>query len=626
MNKWLELKIIFKDYISNIFIQSYLAIQTIARIALCIFAISRHQIHASDIPLVLANGLIADIISTFFAIPLIVLLQQCNIKYISKIFSIILSGIFASILVFSAVSQIGFWDEFNTNFNFIAVDYLVYTHEVIGTLKESLPLFAIIAGISIISILLSIWIYKRSRYAKTPNIKLAIACFVAALTIGQIYDSERFGQGNNKFAHELSKNGPYEFVYAYYNNSLDYTRFYPSITSNSALDFVRSKLKTDNATFLAEDSIERNITSNANVAHATGKPNIILITVESLSAEYLAHFGNKESITPYIDKLADGGMLFTNLYATGTRTVRGLEALTLGIPPLPGSSILRRPDNHDMFTIGVPLRENGYKTDFIYGGYSYFDNMKNYFEGNDFTIIDRSDIPKEKVSYSNVWGVADENLFDKVIEVADRHHDSKQAFFSLIMTTSNHRPYNFPEGRIDMKPGTRAAVVKYTDYAIGKFIEDAKQKPWFKDTIFVITADHCASSAGRVQLPMEKYKIPLIIYAPGLVKPSVNNTVASQIDIPPTILAMTSVNYRSKFFGQDIVKYPPNRAFISTYQLLGYIKNDKLVVLAPNADPVGYFLLNGEQKLAEPDAEMVNEAMSYYQAAYELLMNGKMKE
>ena len=109
-------------------------------------------------------------------------------------------------------------------------------------------------------------------------------------------------------------------------------------------------------------------------------------------------------------------------------------------------------------------------------------------------------------------------------------------------------------------------------------------------------------------------------------KPSVNNTVASQIDIPPTILAMTSVNYRSKFFGQDIVKYPPNRAFISTYQLLGYIKNDKLVVLAPNADPVGYFLLNGEQKLAEPDAEMVNEAMSYYQAAYELLMNGKMKE
>ena len=621
MNKLLELKTILQDYYNNIFVRTYLVVQTIIRLALCVFAISRHQIYLSNIPLIMIHGLMADIISTFFAIPIIVVLQQCNVQYISKFFSIFFSIIFASILVFLAVSQIGFWDEFNTNFNFIAVDYLVYTHEVIGTLQESLPLFEIIAGIIFVSLLLGIWIYKRSSLIQSPNMKLAIAGFVAAITIGQIYDSERVGQGNNKFAHELSKNGPYEFVYAYYNNALDYTRFYPSITSNVALDFVRTKLKTDNTTFITEDSIERNIRSNS-----SGKPNIILITVESLSAEYLTHFGSKEAVTPYLDKLADEGMLFTNLYATGTRTVRGLEALTAGIIPLPGSSILRRPDNHSIFTIGVPLREYGYKTDFIYGGYSYFDNMNNYFEGNDFTVIDRSDIPKEKVIFSNVWGVADEHLFDKVIETADHHHDTNHKFFSLIMTTSNHRPYNFPEGRIDMKPGTRLAVVKYTDYAIGKFIEAAQKKPWFKDTIFIITADHCASSAGRVQLPVEKYKIPLIIYAPGIIKPSVNNVLASQIDIPPTILGMIGVHYRSKFFGQDIIAYPPNRAFISTYQLLGYIKNNKLVVLAPNVEPVGYFLSDSEQKLAVPDPEMVHEAISYYQSTYELLINGKMKE
>ena len=621
MNKLLELKLMLKDYAMNIFICTYLATQTIARIGLCVFAMTRNQINISDMPIILLYGIVADIISSFFILPVIILLQQCNIKYISSVFRIIFVLLFSIILVFSAASQIGFWDEFSSNFNFIAVDYLIYTHEIIGTLKESLPFYEIIVFIVVVSICLSVWIYNKSRDATKPYLKLALAGFVAAVTIGQLYDSEKFGQWNNRFAHELSKNGPYEFVHAYYNNALDYTRFYNTTASNAALEFVRNKLKADNATFLNADSIDRNIAS-----YSHGKPNIILITVESLSAEYMAHFGNKDGITPNLDKLADDGVLFTNLYATGTRTVRGLEALITGMPPLPGSSILRRPNNHNLFTIGTPLRENGYETDFIYGGYSYFDNMREFFAGNGFNVIDRSDIPQDKIAFSNAWGVADEHLFDQALEVADQHYKHNKKFFSLIMTTSNHRPYNFPEGRIDMKSGTRNSAVKYTDYAIGKFIANAREKSWFKDTIFVITADHCASSAGKVQLPVEKYKIPLIIYAPGVVKPIVNNNLASQIDIPPTILAMIDVNYRSKFFGQDIIAYPANRAFISTYQLLGYIKEDKLVVLAPNAQPIGYFFSDTTQNLMDPNTQMVQEAVSYYQAVYELLIAGKVKE
>ena len=484
-----------------------------------------------------------------------------------------------------------------------------------------MPLYEICAAICLVSILLGIRIHRRSHASKTPHIKLAVAGVIFAMTIGQIYNSDRFGAGNNKFAHELSKNGPYEFVHAYFTNSLEYHRFYPATGSNQALDFVRAQLKADNATFIDKDSIVRNIKGNA----TTTRPNIIVITVESLSAEYMAHFGNERGITPYLDKLADEGMLFTNIYATGTRTVRGLEALTTGMPPLPGSSILRRPNNHGLFTIGVPLREHGYQTDFIYGGYSYFDNMEEYFEGNDFVVTDRSDIDSKKVTFSNAWGVADENLFEKALEVANKHHNLEHNFFSLIMTTSNHRPYNFPEGKIDLKPGVRDAAVKYTDYAIGKFIEEARTKPWFKNTIFVITADHCASSAGKVELPVDKYKIPLIIYAPGIVEPLQNHHLASQVDIPPTIMAMTGLNYRSKFFGQDIIATNPNRAFISTYQLLGYIKGDELVVLAPNVNAVGYNLSGGAQRLMEPNKKLVHEAISYYQAAYELLTRGEMK-
>jgi phosphoglycerol transferase MdoB-like AlkP superfamily enzyme len=155
-----------------------------------------------------------------------------------------------------------------------------------------------------------------------------------------------------------------------------------------------------------------------------------------------------------------------------------------------------------------------------------------------FNVIDRSDIDKEDITFANVWGVADEDLYKKAISVLDKHHEDGRKFFSLLMTTSNHRPYNFPEGRIDISQGTRSAAVKYTDYAIGKFIEDAKNKSWFKDTIFVIIADHCAASAGKVHLPVEKYRIPMIIYSPGYITPGVNDNLSSQIDVPPTILGM----------------------------------------------------------------------------------------
>jgi phosphoglycerol transferase MdoB-like AlkP superfamily enzyme len=252
--------------------------------------------------------------------------------------------------------------------------------------------------------------------------------------------------------------------------------------------------------------------------------------------------------------------------------------------------------------------------------------MKNYFTGNGFNVIDRSDIDKQDVSFSNVWGVADEDLFKKFIEVADRHNKLDRNFFSLIMTTSNHRPYNFPEGRIDLPQGTRNAAVKYTDYAIGKFIEVAKTKPWFDDTIFVIIADHCASSAGKVDLPLEKYKIPLIIYAPSFIKPSTNDNLASQIDVPPTILAMTSLNYRSKFFGQDIISSPPNRAFISTYQLLGYVSDSNLIILSPNVSPVGYDVGGVERKLIDPPKDLVEESISYHQLASKLIEFKKMQE
>ncbi|MDH5573073.1 MAG: LTA synthase family protein [Gammaproteobacteria bacterium] len=347
---------------------------------------------------------------------------------------------------------------------------------------------------------------------------------------------------------------------------------------------------------------------------------MVLITVESLSAEYLTHFGNKQNLTPQLNKLAKESLLFTNLYATGTRTVRGLEALTLSIPPTPGRSIVKRPDNEGVFSIGYIFRDHGYDTRFIYGGYGYFDNMSYFFENNGFDIVDRTYHEDAEIEFANIWGISDEDLFHRSLLEMDKSYKQGKPFFNLIMTTSNHRPFTYPEGRIDIPSHSgREGGVKYTDYAIGQFIEQARQKSWFNNTIFVIVADHCASSAGEAELQFNKYKIPLIIYAPAYIKPQIIDTLSSQIDVAPTIPGLLNFSYDSKFFGHDMLRQQKNqaRALIGNYQKLGYLTNDRLTILSPlngiNTYQVDY--TNGNAKKIAPVQTDIDEAITYYQSA-----------
>ena len=264
--------------------------------------------------------------------------------------------------------------------------------------------------------------------------------------------------------------------------------------------------------------------------------------------------------------------------------MRGLEAITLSMPPLPGTSVVKRPGNEDFFSWGTLMRSKGYDTRFIYGGYGYFDNMNYFFSHNGFAVTDRSDLAKDEITFANVWGVCDEDLFRRVIREGSRSHAAGKPFFFEVMTTSNHRPYTYPEGKIDIPSGTgRGGGVKYADYAIGRFIDEVKQQPWFKDTVIVIVADHCAASGGKVDLPVKRYEIPLLVYAPGHVRPGRVDRMMSQIDIAPTVLGILNMSYRSEFFGRDVLRSgaAPERAFISTYQKLGYLTGDRLLVMGP---------------------------------------------
>jgi phosphoglycerol transferase MdoB-like AlkP superfamily enzyme len=542
----------------------------------------------------------------------------------------------AAVLLFGALSEWTFWEEFATRFNFIAVDYLIYTHEVLGNIAESYPLKALFSGIVALAALLT-WLFRGRIRAAHPPIsqarwRLIYAALAFLLPWGSWYlaDIDQMQFSGNAYANELSGNGLMTLTAAFRRNELDYERFYATMPPAQA------------ARILGELGVEREPLSKAlnpdpdeNEAFSPQRlplkyppRNVVLISVESLSASFLGSFGNRSGLTPRLDELAKEGFLFTRLYATGTRTVRGLEALSLGTPPIPGQSIVRRPGNEHLATVGEVLRRQGYETLFLYGGYGYFDNMNAYFAGNDYRVVDRADFPKESVGFGNVWGVADEFLFDNSLVQLDKTHAAGKPFLAQIMTTSNHRPYTYPDGRIDIpSPGGRNGGVKYTDYAIGHFIDQARKKPWFAETLFVIVADHCAAAAGKTKLPVPGYHIPLIFYAPAMLKGGRDDRLASQIDVPPTLLDMMGLPGDDHFFGQSLFEERNNRrAFISNYQELGYLKDDKLIVLGPK-QRVDTFRIdaNGDASPTVPDARLRDEAVAYYQTASKAFKEGELK-
>ncbi len=542
-------------------------------------------------------------------------------------------SIFFIALFFNAASEYFFWNEFSTRYNFIAVDYLIYTNEVVGNIKESYPIGLLIPCIVIATVsalylcrkYLKQWI-NSCELIKVRSLKAMLLLALPALFFIVVKEPwHKFSK--NQYANEFAGNGIYQFGVAFFNNELDFFKFYKTIPNEEAFAIVREALADSNATFVGNDllSIERNIKSKGQEQ----KKNVVLISVESLSGDFMKYFGNTQNITPYLDSLADKSMFFTNLYASGTRTVRGLEALSLGLPPVPGQSIVKRPNNANMFTLGSVFKSKGYTTQYIYGGFSYFDNMQTFFSGNGYDVIDRSKIAEKDIHYQNIWGVADEDEFTLAINTLDKNATLNTPFFTQIMTVSNHRPFTYPDGRIDLPAAKqeREGAVKYTDYCINKFLKECRTKPWFNNTIFIIVSDHCASVAGSAELPVNNYHIPMIIYSPANIQPSVVKDLTAQIDIAPTLLGMLNFNYKSKFFGQDIFNTSADkrRAFVSTYQGLGFIKNDTLVIQSPVKKVKSYKpnFLTGEAVSISPNEKLEKQAIAFYQVAVWLVNNQK---
>ena len=591
-------------------------------------------------------GLFFDVMSGLFAaVPWVIYAALAPDRFLrsrtGRTLTMLGMVIFSSILIFITVSEWFFWDEFGVRFNFIAVDYLIWTQEVLGNITESYPMVPIMSGIILLGAgmvwllhrkgILN-WAVKNDSSWAARGLSLVVGLGLPTLA-GLLVTQSSMPAFTNQYHSELAKNGCWSFLAAFKQMELNYDEWYPKLPQDEALASTKKLLVTENekATSPATEDLHRTITGRGEER----RWNVILICMESYSAEYMAYaVGKKKGLSPNLDRLATQSIFFDNIFATGTRTVRGMEALTLNLPPTPGQSIIYRPEGKELVTTFRPFLKRGYDCAFFYGGDGKFDYMNRFFSTAGCRVMDVNAWDKKDVTFKTSWGACDEDLFNKTIADADRNYAANKPFHYFCMTTSNHRPYDFPEGRIDKKSHSgRSPAVKYSDWAVGNLVENASKKPWFKDTLFIFVADHCASSAGKSDLDVTKFHIPAMIYNPGLIQPQTISKVCSQVDLMPTVFGLLNWNYDTLSYGHDLLAPSAGslteRAFISNYQKIALLQKDSLVILKPKRESSLYSCDIKTGDLTPPkseDPQILHDATSFYQSASWLFSSGKLKD
>ena len=271
---------------------------------------------------------------------------------------------------------------------------------------------------------------------------------------------------------------------------------------------------------------------------------------------------------------------------------------------------------NNFFTLASLLEKHGYQTSFIYGGEAHFDNMRRFLSNNGFqTTIDQKDY--EQVEFLSTWGVSDEDLFNRAHEELTQIGD--QPFFSFIFTSSNHDPFEIPENRVTVESdpyGARKTAIKYADYALGRFIEKARQSSYWENTVVLIVADHPARLFAGKLVPVNRFRIPGLILGDSIEARRIPG-ITSQIDLVPTLLSLLGVDSNHPGIGRDLTlpQYAlgSGRAMMQFNSLQAYLEDDKVAVLQPELDPITFYLdPDGEMtRMTETDTELERKALAY---------------
>jgi phosphoglycerol transferase MdoB-like AlkP superfamily enzyme len=592
------------------------------------------DVPVADLPLILLAGLLNDAVEGLyllapFALYLFLVPGRWYGSRANRVLLAIGSVLTICGMAYVAAGEFYFFEEFDARFNLVAFDYLRYPVEVFTDIWQAYPVVKALLATVVLAAALTWALRHRLLPAggTSSSLRQRVAPFAlhaaALAAVIAWYPTDALSWSSNRVENELLQNGYSSFFRAAETNEIDYHAFYATRDPAENLKLLANALGAGGGQFtrLSEGRLDRRFPARPD---GLGRLNVVVISSESFGAKFSRLYGSRRDLTPNFDAYAQRGIWFANTYASGTRTVRGLEALTASIPPIPTVSILRRPGNDGIATWGRVMRDLGYDTSFLYGGYGYFDNMNAFYAGNGFEVLDRDAIGN--VRFENMWGVADEDLFDLALRHCSELHARGKPFFSIVMTTSNHKPYTFRAGLeslgIPEQGGGRRAGVKYADYALGYFLREAEKQPWFDDTIFVVVADHGARVYGKAEIPLHTYEIPLMIYAPKHLAPRRVETLMTQIDVAPTVLGLLGLPYEAPFFGQDVLRTPEASrvALFSHDHDVAIYRNGRIAVMGLDGAVHDFEYDRAGERFtpSAPDAELDALGIAYFQTASEL--------
>ncbi|USH04867.1 LTA synthase family protein [Grimontia kaedaensis] len=501
------------------------------------------------------------------------------------------------LVVYMEVATVPFIIEYDLRPNRLFIEYLIYPKEVFGMLWSGYKLELFIGLVVSVSTVILGWRWSKRlvshlSYPKWYWRPLIALCVVA---IGVMGARSSFGHrplnpamvsfSTDPLINDLTLNSSYSLIFAAKQMSSEANafKFYPPMDEEQIIREVQQNMLVKNEAFISANAP----TLTKRTASYQGKPkNIVILLLESHGSRYISRLGGINT-SPYLDQLIDESWAFSRMYATGTRSVRGIEALTTGFSPTPARSVVKLGKSQtNFFTIADLLKSQGYHTQFIYGGESHFDNMKNFFLGNGFTDI--QDFPTfDAPKFVGSWGASDEDLYDKADTLFTQLEEQDKPFFSLVFSSSNHSPFEYPDGKItpfNSPKNTVENAVKYADYAVGKFIERSKKSNYWNNTIFLIVADHDARATGDLPVPIGHFRIPAIILGGGI-EPRFDSRLTSQLDLPPTLLSLAGISSINPMIGYDLTKDVPTknqRAMMQRGKNFGWMTADnKVVVLRP---------------------------------------------
>jgi len=532
------------------------------------------------------------------------------------------------LIVLLEVSTPQFIAEYDTRPNRLYFEYLVNPREVFSMLWEG---YKGVLAAALIVLVLAAWLSKRLfpaglqdaplKWWKRPVMSAVLLALVVLGIRGTLQhrpiNPSTVAYSSDAMVNTLALNSLYSAFDAAYRlrDERSSAALYPEMADDEVNRIVRATAG------LSDPPLDPRYPSlhHQQASVRRDKPlNLVIILQESLGAQYVGSLGGR-GLTPNLDALAKQGWMFNRAYATGTRSVRGLEAVTAGFLPTVAEAVLKLPRSQTgFFTLAELLGRHGYHSRFIYGGEAHFDNMRGFFLGNGFNeVVDRASFANP--AFVGSWGASDEDMFkelDKRLRA-----DGDKPNFTLAFSVSNHSPWEYPAGRIQPvgDPATVENTVRYADWAIGDFFAKARKAPYWDNTVFLVIADHDARTWGASLVPVRHFQIPALILG-GSVAPRSDDRIVSQIDMAPTLLSLIGLDNTNPMVGADLTQRDPNRAIMQFGDNYGYLKGNELIVIEPHKPPRQYRYTRrpyDQEDGMEPDAS-VDEALSREALAYAL--------